>query len=79
MCSRVLPGQRPRSTLTFLIIPKDGKDAQKRAALKQFVQYVVTDGQQVAGELSYAPLPDAVKQQDAHALSQLTVNGSPIQ
>jgi phosphate transport system substrate-binding protein len=69
----------PISTLTFLIIPKDGKDAQKRAALKQFIQYVVADGQQVAGELSYAPLPDAVKQQDAHALSQLTVNGSPIQ
>src|SRR5271168_3451697 len=73
------PDAYPISTLTFLIIPKDGKDAQKRAALKQFIQYVVTDGQQVAGELSYAPLPDAVKQQDARALSQLTVNGSPMQ
>ena len=73
------PDAYPISTLTFLIIPKDGKDAQKRAALKQFIQYVVTDGQQFAGELSYAPLPDAVKQQDAHALNQLTVNGSPMQ
>jgi phosphate transport system substrate-binding protein len=69
----------PISTLTFLIIPKDGKDAQKRAALKKFIQYVVTDGQQAAGGLNYAPLPDAVKQQDAQALGQLTVNGSPIQ
>jgi phosphate transport system substrate-binding protein len=73
------PDAYPISTLTFLIIPKDGKDAQKRAALKQFIQYVVTDGQQTASALSYAPLPDAVKQQDAHALSQLTVNGSPMQ
>jgi phosphate transport system substrate-binding protein len=73
------PDAYPISTLTFLIIPKDGKDAQKRAALKQFIQYVVTDGQQAASELNYAPLPDAVKQQDAHALSQLTVNGSPMQ
>jgi phosphate transport system substrate-binding protein len=73
------PDAYPISTLTFLIIPKDGKDAQKRAALKQFIQYVVTDGQQAAGTLSYAPLPDAVKQQDARALSQLTVNGSPMQ
>jgi phosphate transport system substrate-binding protein len=73
------PDAYPISTLTFLIIPKDGKDTQKRVALKQFIQYVVADGQQVAGALSYAPLPDAVKQQDAHALSQLTVNGSPIQ
>jgi phosphate transport system substrate-binding protein len=69
----------PISTLTFLIIPKDGKDAQKRAALKQFLQYVVTDGQQAASGLNYAPLPDAVKQQDVQTLGQLTVNGGPIQ
>ena len=69
----------PISTLTFLIIPKDGKDAQKRSALKQFLQYVVTDGQQAASGLSYAPLPDAVKQQDVKALAQLTTNGNPIQ
>jgi phosphate transport system substrate-binding protein len=69
----------PISTLTYLIIPKDGKDAQKRLALKQFLIYVVTDGQQVTSGLNYAPLPDAVKQQDLQALSQLTVNGGPIQ
>jgi len=40
---------------------------------------VVTDGQQAASGLSYAPLPDAVKQLDVKALSQMTVNGSPIQ
>jgi phosphate transport system substrate-binding protein len=69
----------PISTLTFLIIPKDGKDAQKRAALKQFLVYVVTDGQQVTSGLNYAPLPDSVKQQNVQALSQMTVNGGPIQ
>jgi phosphate transport system substrate-binding protein len=73
------PDAYPISTLTFLIVPKDGKDAQKRTALKQFLAYVVTDGQQVASGLNYAPLPDSVKQLDLKALSQLTVNGSPIQ
>ncbi len=73
------PDAYPISTLTFLIIPKDGKDPQKRTALKQFIVYVVTDGQQAASGLNYAPLPDAVKQQDVQALGQLTVNGSPIQ
>jgi phosphate transport system substrate-binding protein len=73
------PDAYPISTLTFLIIPKDGKDPAKRAALKQFVTYVVTDGQQASGGLNYAPLPDAVKQLDVKTLSQLTVNGSPIQ
>jgi phosphate transport system substrate-binding protein len=73
------PDAYPISTLTFLIIPKDGKDAAKRAALKQFIVYVVTDGQQAASGLNYAPLPDAVKQENVQALNQLTVNGSPIQ
>ncbi len=56
------PDAYPISTLTFLIIPKDGKDVQKRTALKQFITYVVTDGQQAASGLNYAPLPDSVKQ-----------------
>jgi phosphate transport system substrate-binding protein len=47
--------------------------------LKQFIVYVVTDGQQAASGLNYAPLPDAVKQLDVKTLGQLTVNGSPIQ
>jgi phosphate transport system substrate-binding protein len=72
------PDAYPISTLTFLIIPKDGKDVAKRTALKQFIVYVVTDGQQAASGLSYAPLPDAVKQEDVQALNQLTANGSPI-
>ena len=73
------PNAYPISTLTFLVIPKDGKDVRDRTALKQFLQYLVTDGQQAATALNYAPLPDPVKQQDLQLLNQLTVNGSPIQ
>jgi phosphate transport system substrate-binding protein len=73
------PEAYPISTLTFLIIPKDGKDVPKRTALKQFITYVVTDGQQAASGLNYAPLPDAVKQLNVKALGQLTANGSAIQ
>jgi phosphate transport system substrate-binding protein len=47
--------------------------------LKQFITYVVTDGQQAAAGLNYAPLPDSVKQLNVQALNQLTANGSPIQ
>jgi phosphate transport system substrate-binding protein len=73
------PDAYPISTLTFLIIPKDGKDVPKRTALKQFITYVVTDGQQAASGLNYAPLPEAVKQLNVKALGQLTANGSAIQ
>ena len=47
--------------------------------MKQFITYVVTDGQQAASGLNYAPLPDAVKQLDVQTLNQMTVNGSAIQ
>jgi phosphate transport system substrate-binding protein len=68
----------PISTLTFLIVPKDGTDAAKRTALKGFVQYVLGDGQAVAGELNYAPLPEEVKQYDRQTLNQMMVNGKPM-
>ena len=69
----------PISGLTFLIIPKDGPDKAKRAALKGFVDYVINDGQQTAGTLSYAPLPESVKQYDETQLKTLTAAGQPIQ
>lgn len=69
----------PISGLTFFVIPKDGTDVGKRTALKHFIQYVVSDGQATAGELNYAPLPDAIKAQDAESLKLLTANGQPIQ
>jgi phosphate transport system substrate-binding protein len=69
----------PISTLTFLIIPKDGPDKAKRAALKNFVQYIITDGQPTAGSLNYAPLPDGMKQFDQQQINQMTAAGQPIQ
>jgi len=69
----------PISTLTFLIIPKDGPDKDKRTALKNFVEYIVTDGQPTAGSLNYAPLPDGVKQFNHQQLGQMTAAGQPIQ
>jgi phosphate transport system substrate-binding protein len=72
------PDAYPISGLTFLLVPKDGPDVAKRTALKQFIQYIITDGQATAGTLNYAPLPDSVKQYDQQQLQQLTANGQPI-
>jgi phosphate transport system substrate-binding protein len=68
----------PISTLTFLIIPKDGTDQARRTALKGFVQYILGEGQTTAASLNYAPLPDGVKQYGQQAISQMTLNGQPI-
>jgi phosphate transport system substrate-binding protein len=72
------PDAYPISGLTFLILPKDGTDKNKRTQLKSLVQYIITDGQSVAGSLNYAPLPDGVKQFDQQALGQLTAGGQPL-
>jgi phosphate transport system substrate-binding protein len=69
----------PISGLTFLLVPKDGPDKAKRTALKGFVEYMINDGQTVAGQLNYAPLPDAVKQYDESQIKLLTAAGQPIQ
>jgi len=72
------PDAYPISTLTFLIIPKDGADVAKRTALRNFIQYVITDGQAAASTLNYAPLPDGVKAYDRQQLQQMTAAGQPI-
>jgi phosphate transport system substrate-binding protein len=69
----------PIAGLTFLIVPKDGTDVEKRQALKDFIKYIVTDGQNVASSLNYAPLPDGVKQNDLNLLNQMTAQGKPLQ
>ena len=72
------PDAYPISGLTFLIIPKDGPDRAKRQDLKNFVQYVVTDGQQLSQGLDYAPLPSSISSLDQNLLSQMTAAGAPL-
>lgn len=69
----------PISGLTFLIVPKDGTDATKSQAVKNFLQYIITDGQAAAESLNYAKLPTALQQQDQKLLSQMTAKGQPLQ
>jgi phosphate transport system substrate-binding protein len=68
----------PISGLTFLIIPKDGPDRTKRAALKQFVEYMIMDGQATAGKLNYAQLPDEVKRYDQKQVGELIATAQAL-
>jgi phosphate transport system substrate-binding protein len=72
------PAAYPIAGLTFLIIPKDGPDKAKRTALKQFIEYMITDGQALAGTLSYAPLPESIRNYDEQQLRQMTAAGQAI-
>ena len=61
----------PISGLTFLILPKEAKSPAKGQVIKNFVEYIVMQGQDEAERLSYAKLPDSLQQQDQTLLAQI--------
>ncbi|HXY11837.1 MAG TPA: phosphate ABC transporter substrate-binding protein PstS [Terriglobales bacterium] len=56
------PGKNayPISSFTWLLIPAQSKDATKGRILADFLNWMVSDGQRMTAELTYAPLPEDV-------------------
>jgi phosphate transport system substrate-binding protein len=50
----------PISSFTWLLIPAQSKDAAKGKILSDLLNWIVTDGQKMTADLSYAPLPSGV-------------------
>ncbi|HEY6293564.1 MAG TPA: phosphate ABC transporter substrate-binding protein PstS [Terriglobia bacterium] len=50
----------PVSSFTWLLIPSHIEDAGKRADIKDFLKWMLADGQKYTEALAYAPLPKAV-------------------
>ena len=70
----------PLSGITFFIIPKDGTDQLTRQTVRDFAQFAVSvQGQADADGLYYAKLPKLLQDGDQKLLSQMTLNGQPIQ
>jgi len=61
----------PISSFTWLLIPAKIPDAGKRTTLKDFVRWMLTDGQKDTEALYYAPLPKQVVQQELKAISKI--------
>ncbi len=59
----------PISTFTWLLIPAQGLDEQKKMAIAGLVNWMLTSGQKQCAYLGYAPLPSAVA---AKALNTMT-------
>jgi phosphate transport system substrate-binding protein len=57
------PGAYPITSLTWLLFYKDGNTPEIQAALRDFMTWAMADGQTMAAELNYVPLPEAVKEQ----------------
>jgi len=54
------PDTYPISTFTYLLIPARIDNATRRETIKDFLHWMLTDGQKDAEPLSYSPLPQQV-------------------
>lgn len=61
----------PIAGLTFLLVPKQGKDQAKQQTVKDFVQFIITQGQDSAEGLQYAKLPQRLADQDQKLLAEI--------
>ena len=61
----------PISSFTWLLIPTQSKDAAKGKIISDFLNWMVTDGQKMTSQLSYAPLPDSVVEKVKAAVKQV--------
>jgi phosphate transport system substrate-binding protein len=72
----------PITALTFLLVWQDackaGKDAGAAKRVKAWLQYAEGDGQSVAKELQYAPLPDDLHAKAVAKVDGLQCNGAAI-
>jgi len=50
----------PIATYTWLLAYKKNSDAKKAAALRALVEYCLTEGQKMSGQMGYIPLPESV-------------------
>jgi phosphate transport system substrate-binding protein len=71
-------GAYPISGLTYLLVYQDMKDAARAKALADFIRWAIHDGQSVAPQLDYAPLPPEVVRVNDAVLATLTAGGKKV-
>src|SRR3954452_19052715 len=76
------PGAYPIASATFLLVYKDmckaGLNSTQAQRVKNWLDYAEGDGQKVAPELQYAPLPDEIHTQALAKVKSLTCNGKAL-
>jgi phosphate transport system substrate-binding protein len=61
----------PISSFTWLLIPQKFQDAGKRDAIKGFLKWMLSDGQNQVEALSYAKLPKEVVEKEKKAINNI--------
>ena len=61
----------PVSSFTWLLIPQQATDPKKGKIIADFLKWMVTDGQKMTNQLSYAPLPKSVVEKVKAVIPQI--------
>jgi phosphate transport system substrate-binding protein len=61
----------PICSFTWLLIPEKISNPTKKKVITDFLHWMMTDGQKMTEALSYAPLPNAVVQQEMKAIGKV--------
>jgi len=73
------PDAYPIAGMTWLLVYQTQRDAEKGKKLVGFLEWMLKDGQKVAPDLHYAPLPAAVATKALASLAKITTtDGTPL-
>lgn len=72
------PSAYPISSFTYLLVYKEQQDQVKGKALVDFLWWAIHDGEQMARDLLYAPLPQEVVKKAEQKIDSITYKGKPL-
>jgi phosphate transport system substrate-binding protein len=66
------PGERayPITSFTWLLVPKKAESAEKQEAMRQFLRWMLSDGQNYVATFGFVPLPAAVVTKELEAIKK---------
>ncbi len=68
----------PIASFTYILVYKDQTDAAKGKPLADFLWWAIHDGEQMAKDLSYAPLPAEVVAKAEQKIKSINYQGKPF-
>lgn len=66
------------ASFTYLLVYTEQKDQAKGKALTDFLWWAIHDGQRLAADLSFAPLPNEVVKKAEAKIKSITYQGQPL-
>lgn len=72
------PSAYPVASFTYLLVSKNQADQVKGKALVDFLWWATHDGQKIASEMDYAPLPAEVVTKAEQKIKLITSQGQPL-